>query len=258
MTATLERPSADRPEVKIATPAEPTKLHFRAMAERILRVVRSRRPKAFQVNPQDPNYLLAYVTEKLECGHEQDVQFIENVEPLIAKHRSCQECAALNKKKPSQSVRPGQKRQAGFSPWFSLGLAVLCASLLIVALSRTSRKTYTFKHPANYIRVVQNLDPCLPDGSCGYRFVVQSVVNGVAQPETSVRFCSSLRPRFEAGHVLSWIRYTNLGSCLSIDGYDVVRDASGLPVPARNCKPDYSSAPVAGHLACVGGRAKFD
>jgi hypothetical protein len=150
-----------------------------------------------------------------------------------------------------------QFKQAGFSPWPVTAVAGCCAVGLIVLAARNTRNTHYYHHPQNYLRVIQNLDPCLPDGSCGYRFVLQNVKDGVAYDPTEMHFCKSLQPRFEAGHSLAWIRYTNLGSCISIDGFDVVRDSARNPILAGNCKPDYASAKDAGHINCEGGKAKF-
>lgn len=119
-------------------------------------------------------------------------------------------------------------------------------------------KTYFYSYPDNYLRIVQNVDPCLTDGSCGYRFVVQAVVDGAALPETEMHFCAKgIPPRFEAGHTLAWIRYANLGSCQSIEGFDVVRDSARNPILPDNCKPDYTFAKTVGHINCEGGKAKF-
>ena len=58
-----------------------------------LHKVVERRPIAFQPYPEnEPSYLLCYVQETLECGHQIDVNFIEGVEVLTAKYRRCPEC----------------------------------------------------------------------------------------------------------------------------------------------------------------------
>ena len=146
----------------------------------------------------------------------------------------------------------------GHSILWPIVWATSCGILLIFVIAHSTRRTFYFSYPDNYLRIIKNRDPCLPDGSCGYRFVVQNVVNGEPQPETSVRFCSSLQPHFEAGHVLQWVRFTNLGSCLAIDGFDVVHGPDGHAVAAPNCTPDYSIATIAGHFNCEGGKAKFE
>lgn len=110
---TLEERSESGTKSIVVSASGPNAIAFRAMSERILRLVVSRRPVAHQPYPeQAPSYLLAYVTELLECGHSQDVHFSEGVENLTAKRRVCHECA-VTKKKPSASVRfPALKREA--------------------------------------------------------------------------------------------------------------------------------------------------
>lgn len=148
------------------------------------------------------------------------------------------------------------RRQKGSTWEWPVAFALCCVVIFAVAISRPARHTYFYQYPNNYLRVVKNLDSCQADGSCGYRFVVQSVTNGVAGPETEMHFCRSLQPRFEQGHTLSWIRYTNIGGCSAIDGYDVVR-ANGVATLAPNCKADFTQAKDAGHITCEGGIAKF-
>jgi hypothetical protein len=148
------------------------------------------------------------------------------------------------------------RQNAGFSPWVPLSFAAAIAAAIVILLVTHTRHTYFYSYPDNYLRVVRNVDPCLPDGSCGYRFAMQAVTDGVAGEVTEMQFCKGLQSRFEAGHTLRWIRYANLGSCQAIDGYDILRDSSG-PVLAPNCVKDYTTAPVAGHIACEGGVARF-
>ena len=82
---------------------------------RLLRMARQlssvilRTPHPYQPYPKNPQYLLCYVTETLECGHE--LVFYPHADPLIARRRSCLECAALPEKKPVQSV-PAKRRAA--------------------------------------------------------------------------------------------------------------------------------------------------
>ena len=148
----------------------------------------------------------------------------------------------------------------GFTKWWSaVAFASVCAGLVIGAAiyAQSSRKTFFYQYPNNYLRVVRNLDPCQSDGSCGYRFVVQAVTHGVAGPETEMHFCRDYQPRFEAGHTLLWIRYTDLGSCQTVGpedhGYDILRDSNGNPVLPPGCH-----GPVEGHVACEGGKANFN
>jgi len=147
--------------------------------------------------------------------------------------------------------------EKGFTPWAAVTFAVVVVALTALWLASRMRATYFYSYPDNYLRIVRNVDTCLPDGSCGYRFVVQEVSKSGAGPETEMKFCRSMQPRFEAGHSLSWIRYTDLGNCQAINGYDVLRDSQRLPVLAPNCRPDYSVAKIAGHIVCDGGVARW-
>jgi len=74
---------------------------------RALRLVIRRDPKAYRPYESEPSYLLCYVIEQLECGHELTVY--PQADPLIAKRRLCPDCqdlhAALPPKKPAHSVR---------------------------------------------------------------------------------------------------------------------------------------------------------
>lgn len=141
----------------------------------------------------------------------------------------------------------------GWSMWRPIAAAAVGCLLAISFISEKTEKIYYYTWPDNYLRVVENVDPCLPDGSCGYRFAVQNVRNGIPGDVTEMHFCKSLQPRFEAGHTLMWIRYANLGSCSAIDGYDVLRDSKRLPVLAPNCDFDWPH----NHIACDAGKAKF-
>jgi hypothetical protein len=77
---------------------------------RLLRLVIQRKPIPFMPYPKNPQYLLAYCTELLECGHQ--VDFFPQADPLIARRRSCPDCAALPQKKPVQSVRSAARKGA--------------------------------------------------------------------------------------------------------------------------------------------------
>ncbi len=137
--------------------------------------------------------------------------------------------------------------------WSSVAFAAACCALLYGA-ARNWSKSYFYSYPDNYLRIVQNVDPCFPDGSCGKRFIIQSISSGVANPETEMHF--SEPQHFEAGMTFSWIRYQDHGGTAVVDGWDVVRQ-EGRPILAPNCHPDYSDAPVAGHIKCIGGKALF-
>lgn len=153
-------------------------------------------------------------------------------------------------------VRPTSRRlrNRGFVAWGAVVFTVCLVTAAILWLSSRTKKTYFHAWPGNYLRIVQNLDPCKPDGNCGRNFIVQSVVDGHPNPETHMRFDKD--EHFEAGEVFQWIRYTDLGSVQVTDGFDMLYDANGQTVHAPNCRPDYSSAKT-GHYACEGGKARF-
>lgn len=79
---------------------------------RALRLVIRREPKPYRPFESEPKYLLCYVIEQLECGHELTVY--PQADPLIAKRRVCPNCqglhAALPPKKPTQSVKAPTKK----------------------------------------------------------------------------------------------------------------------------------------------------
>jgi len=143
----------------------------------------------------------------------------------------------------------------GHSIFWPLSWAIVSCIMLVLVITRSTRNVYSYSYPDNYLRVIQNLDPCQADGSCGYRFIVQGVFGGATGQETEMHFCPrGMQPRFEAGHILAWIRYANLGSCQAIDGYDVLRDESRIPIIAPNCQFDWPN----NHIVCEGGKAKFE
>lgn len=95
----------------IVSAASPDSAKFRAMSARVLRLVTLRVPKAHMPHAHVPSYLLAYVTETLECGHTLD--FFPVADPLIARRRNCPQCADVSQKKPVQSVRfPARNKEA--------------------------------------------------------------------------------------------------------------------------------------------------
>ena len=73
---------------------------------RALRLVVRRIPKAYRPHEHVSDYLLCYVIEELECGHEMTVY--PQADPLIAKRRLCHKChdaaSSLPPKKPSAGV----------------------------------------------------------------------------------------------------------------------------------------------------------
>lgn len=76
---------------------------------RALRLVVRRVPKAYRPHEHVPEYLLCYVIEQLECGHEMTVY--PEADLLIAKRRVCHQCQDVSKailppKKPAHSVKP--------------------------------------------------------------------------------------------------------------------------------------------------------
>ena len=72
-------------------------------AKSSLRKVVYRRPEPFMPYPNEPQYLVCFITETLECGHTLDV--FPQSDPLIAVRRRCQECQDVVPKKLPQSVR---------------------------------------------------------------------------------------------------------------------------------------------------------
>lgn len=148
-----------------------------------------------------------------------------------------------------------RKIKAGWSSWVTVRFSLTLTAIAIVCLAWTWPKGRVYSYPDDYLRAIENVGACLPDGTCGYRRVMQEVVNGVPQPEVEMNFCQM--PRFEAGHILQWARIVQRGSCSEIDGFDVVRGSDRKPRLAPNCNPDYSEAPIAGHIKCPEGRAKF-
>lgn len=76
----------------------------------LLKKVVHRKPVPFRPHESEPNYLLCYVVETLECGHKLTVY--PNPDPLVAVRRDCKHCgsaesfsAPTSPKKPVQSVR---------------------------------------------------------------------------------------------------------------------------------------------------------
>jgi len=228
------------------------------LAQLIYQKVVSRKPVPFQVNPTLPN-LACYVEETLECGHV-TVVYPGELETLTARKRSCHECAGAfgglllgnPAKKRAQSIAAARRKMAGQTPWWALGFAVGCASLLVFAVASRWPKTFYYSYPTDYLRVVQRLND--------RDFMVQRVDHGKALDVTMMRFCSDYLPWVEGGHTFSWIRYDDHRSCQSIGpedrGFDVVRDSKGLPVLAPNCHFDWSTPN--GHVVCDGGMPKFE
>jgi hypothetical protein len=110
-------------------------------------------------------------------------------------------------------------------------------------------KSYFYTYPTNYLRVIQRLNDS--------DFMVQRVEAGLAQETTMMRFCADAKlPWFEGGHTLGWIRYDDHGSCQSIGpedrGFDILRDANGMPVLPPNCRFDQ----VNNHIVCEGGKPR--
>ena len=156
---------------------------------------------------------------------------------------------------PSRRLR---LKDHGFTKWWSaVSFASLCAVPLVACAiyMQSSKKSTFYQYPDNYLRIVQNLDPCEADGTCGYRRLVQVVVKGVPNPETVMQFCQ--KPRFEQGHTLNWIKVIDNGSCWEVDGWSPLTDSTGRDSLAGNCNPDFSQAKDAGHVACEGGKARF-
>ncbi len=158
-----------------------------------------------------------------------------------------------------------RRKMAGFYGWPSVVFAGLCVIVLAFAIVSRSKQIYSYHDANHYLRVLQNVEPCLPDGTCGYSWVMQAVHDGVADDPVEMHFCRDFQPRWEAGHTLTPITITNHGSCWSVDSFDVLREDQStfvngqwqrLPVLAPNCGFDWSTPN--GHISCEGGRANFD
>lgn len=146
-------------------------------------------------------------------------------------------------------VRRGEQ---GFSSWLPIAFTVFVIVLAMLWIAGRRKHTYFYQYPGNYLRVVQNLDPCEADGNCGKRFVMQSVVDGKPNPETEMRF--SEPQHFEAGHTFAWFRYLDKGSVQIQDGFDVLKDpVTRMPILPANCIPNWAT----NHIECEGGKARF-
>lgn len=91
VTGNLERSTVGLDDFRGASPRRASL----SPAKNVLRLVVSRKPVAYSMHPgrEDAlNFLDAYVTETLECGHQLDQFFNPPVEPLIAKRRRCAKC----------------------------------------------------------------------------------------------------------------------------------------------------------------------
>lgn len=156
-----------------------------------------------------------------------------------------------------------RKRMAGYFAWGAIGFAVFCAVILAFNVVSRSKHIYSYHWPKDYLRVIQNIEPCKDDGSCGYTFLMQRVKDGVPEDPVEMHFCRDYQPRWEMGHVIKFITYTDEGSCLSIDKWEPLREDTPrlvngqyqrMPILSPNCHPDW----VIGHNACDGGRATFE
>jgi len=89
-------------EVQGALPQEKV-LPAKATLQRVVH----RKPVPFMPHEREPQYLLVYVVESLECGH--TVTVYPQADPLIAQRRRCLDCdggeVEAAQKKPSASVR---------------------------------------------------------------------------------------------------------------------------------------------------------
>lgn len=153
-----------------------------------------------------------------------------------------------------EHVRPLNRRFrgiAGRSIWWPISFGCAFAVFLVALIASKTSKTYLYQYPFDYLRVVENLDPCQPDGSCGKRFIVQSVTDDVPNPETELHFREA--QHFEAGMTFQWIKYRLINGQAVTDGWDVVRGKDRLPVLAPNCSFDWAN----NHVVCEGGKARF-
>ena len=79
------------------------------MNNRKLCLVVSRKPIPFQPDPNNSQYMLVYVTEKLDCGHELTVY--PQADPLVARRRLCPGCATPAARRPVQSVAATESKK---------------------------------------------------------------------------------------------------------------------------------------------------
>ncbi len=80
------------------------------MNKRKLCLVVARKPVPFQPDPRNSQYILVYVTEQLDCGHELTVY--PQTDPLVARRRLCPGCATPTARKPAQSVAATESKKA--------------------------------------------------------------------------------------------------------------------------------------------------
>lgn len=147
-----------------------------------------------------------------------------------------------------------RNKSAGFAWWVPVLVALALCLLFILWLASQVGRSESYLYPYHYWRVVQNLSPCQPDGSCGDKYLIQEVNDGVANPPTEVHFRGA--QHFENGHTFSWLKGRWIGTEFAIEGWDVVHGPDGRATLAPNCYADYSQA-VAGHIVCEGGKARF-
>lgn len=88
-------------------------LRDRLMGKAPLRLIVKRLAVKVQPDSTNPNYIVTYWREVLECGHEQDAfsNDLRTSEPTAVRRR-CPECLIAAVKKPNQSVvLPREKRR---------------------------------------------------------------------------------------------------------------------------------------------------
>ena len=234
---------------------------------RELRLVKSRKPKAFRPRPeQDPDYILAFVVETLECGHKLEFNFLEEAEPLTAKRRVCPQCSTTSlPKKPSQSVGSGESTNHIASRLQNL-LERADAEInpdkraaMLNCARELSRKLRTKQVGesvwwaigfaavcvAIFVGIAAKNEPkgytfSAPDHYVrvieridDHAFVLQRVDNGIPQVKMVYHFCKDYAPLFDAGMTLSWFSYDDRGSCISIApsdrGYVIERGSDHRP-----------------------------
>ena len=213
------------------------------------KVVR-RKPVPFIPNEKNPEYILCYVKEELECGHT-IVVHPHDGETLTARKRSCHECSGFiaglklpELKKKAQSVKETVKRkaQAG-SMWWPIAFVAACA-LLAVYLIHPFARTYVLcslaecASPRVSLRVIQKLRP--------KAYVLQEVVDGVPEaPE--VRYFD-IDPPFQPGFTIAKLKFEDRGDEWAVSQFNpyfwLLRDKAGVPITPANCpnvmtKPDY-------------------
>jgi hypothetical protein len=137
-------------------------------------------------------------------------------------------------------VRPARK-QTGESPWWALGFAVGCASLLIAGI-------FYALQPEDFYQVTER--------QSGLNQTIQQVHRGKVLAPSVMFFCEP-QP-FEAGHTLTSFKfyYHPDQLCYSVSAFSLLRDSSTCPKVPANCWHTDCANPMTDHILCE-GKPKF-